>query len=824
MPLRCRLPIFFGVLCLLYAMTLPRAQADHYAPLRVDAYASVVTDEQRAELILPALSKVQSLQVSKWGGAQVLVETIPAGRTQLILPKLDAGYYTITFGEHQCPLAVIAGASSRLGPSSVVALDSNITWQVVPEEMDDVAALIKACGMQWVRERVHWGWIEEKRDQYNWKSPDRAVGALHRAGLKVMQAYHNVPRWSRADGSGKAPSDNLLEAYEFARDFADRFKGKVYAFEGWNEPNLHFFHGLPDKLASVQKVWYMGMKDGNKDIRVLAPAFTRMHPTYTWDQDYLRLYLANHAGRFFDVMNIHHYGAVKNYKLLYETVRQQLDDVGLTDIPCWSSESGTMAFDVDEKSYINQTMQRQQATFLSQMYPSGLAAGEERMFWYVATTWITPSGKWHSLLSYLPDAKNVRKPNKQGLALPALCALSNTAHMLADGRYLGQIQGLHSDVRAELFDRGNQTVCLAIWNQSETASPVEVTLPVAGSAVKDWRDYLGSPVTVPAKSSLVFPVAEQTQYIVLPRQLALDALALTPAKPTTKPSQATHAQSRQVARLVFPAKLIDEKALAYRMDPSQANVAALEVYNLDDTPFTGKIQFQSNSNWLIEPHQADVQIPAMSRASIDVTIQAKNTTNRLSNPVVFDLLDTHGQVADHVVLNLCIDMSKKEAEQTQTIPIDDLSRWQPNTASIGQTQIKRTEAGTIGFEIKANANSVKHVWAFPTISFDRPMDMSAFNAIQFEMKSDTPNIGPIRVHLVEEDQTIYSNTKGTLAQTDWQKVTVFFDKMVVVERKTDMDNGFMDVDKIVAIRFGSRFKHKQVQLQIRNVQLVNLPE
>ncbi len=250
----------------------------------------------------------------------------------------------------------------------------------------------------------------------------------------------------------------------------------------------------------------------------------------------------------------------------------------------------------------------------------------------------------------------------------------------------------------------------------------------------------------------------------------------------------------------------------------------LEVYNLDDTPFTGKIQFKSNSNWLIEPHQADVQIPAMSRASIDVTIQAKNTTNRLSNPVVFDLLDTHGQVADHVVLNLCIDMSKKEAEQTQTIPIDDLSRWQPNTASIGQTQIKRTEAGTIGFEIKANANSVKHVWAFPTISFDRPMDMSAFNAIQFEMKSDTPNIGPIRVHLVEEDQTIYSNTKGTLAQTDWQKVTVFFDKMVVVERKTDMDNGFMDVDKIVAIRFGSRFKHKQVQLQIRNVQLVNLPE
>ena len=56
--------------------------------------------------------------------------------------------------------------------------------------------------------------------------------------------------------------------------------GQVFAFEGWNEPNLHFLEELPDHLAALQKVWYLGLKDGNSNIKVLSPSFTRMAPQF----------------------------------------------------------------------------------------------------------------------------------------------------------------------------------------------------------------------------------------------------------------------------------------------------------------------------------------------------------------------------------------------------------------------------------------------------------------------------------------------------------------------------------------------------------------
>jgi polysaccharide biosynthesis protein PslG len=96
---------------------------------------------------------------------------------------------------------------------------------------------VKAAGFGWVKQQVRWDGLQPSPGAApGWGNLDSAVSAAQGAGLKVMFSTVAAPAWAAAPGSHfpKNPSD----AAAFFGAMAAHFKGRVQAYEIWNEENF----------------------------------------------------------------------------------------------------------------------------------------------------------------------------------------------------------------------------------------------------------------------------------------------------------------------------------------------------------------------------------------------------------------------------------------------------------------------------------------------------------------------------------------------------------------------------------------------------------
>jgi polysaccharide biosynthesis protein PslG len=102
--------------------------------------------------------------------------------------------------------------------------------------------LAKDGGFTWVKQRFEWRNIErDAKGQLEWNEPDRLMKEIDDAGLKVVARVDGHPGWSRAVGiyPDDGPPDRLSDWTDFLRALATRYKGRIDAYEIWNEPNLN---------------------------------------------------------------------------------------------------------------------------------------------------------------------------------------------------------------------------------------------------------------------------------------------------------------------------------------------------------------------------------------------------------------------------------------------------------------------------------------------------------------------------------------------------------------------------------------------------------
>ncbi|MFI5843975.1 cellulase family glycosylhydrolase [Catenuloplanes sp. NPDC051500] len=105
-------------------------------------------------------------------------------------------------------------------------------------DLDRVAAL----GVGWVRFDAAWSEIEIARGAFDWTRLDRGVAAAHDRGLSVLLILGTTARWARPPGAewhhGPATPEQRAGFASFASRAATRYRGRVAAWEIWNEPNL----------------------------------------------------------------------------------------------------------------------------------------------------------------------------------------------------------------------------------------------------------------------------------------------------------------------------------------------------------------------------------------------------------------------------------------------------------------------------------------------------------------------------------------------------------------------------------------------------------
>ncbi len=95
-------------------------------------------------------------------------------------------------------------------------------------------------GMGWYKQQVSWAEIEPLKGQYAWAQLDALVEAADEAGIKLLFSIIDAPLWTHPDSEGRTPPDDVQDMVAFAGALAERYRGRVQAYEIWPEQNLKY--------------------------------------------------------------------------------------------------------------------------------------------------------------------------------------------------------------------------------------------------------------------------------------------------------------------------------------------------------------------------------------------------------------------------------------------------------------------------------------------------------------------------------------------------------------------------------------------------------
>ncbi len=254
-------------------------------------------------------------------GHQAVVECRAEGG-QLRFGKLRPGYYEVwqavpgvTNSQLFARFAVLEPLRAPTPADSPIGGDVAMAWLVPPDKMAAVASFEALAGLNWVRDRLNWEELEPARGLLNRSNKyDASVQTQAEAGLRILEVSHRSPAWANPNQQRFPP--DLRDIFEYHRNLARRWRGKVAAFEPWNEADITAFGGHSgSEIATLQKAAYLGLKAGNPKV-IACLNVLAIHRAAT-----LRDLADNEAWPYFDTFNLHHYEPFTNYPRLYGDFR-----------------------------------------------------------------------------------------------------------------------------------------------------------------------------------------------------------------------------------------------------------------------------------------------------------------------------------------------------------------------------------------------------------------------------------------------------------------------------------------------------------------------
>jgi hypothetical protein len=111
---------------------------------------------------------------------------------------------------------------------------------------------MQAMGVQNVRILIPWSYVEPANNFFYWDKVDALVNAASQRNMGILGVLNSTPAWAVAPGQPPVASPPASDAdyAQFASAVAQRYAGKISAYEVWNEPNATtFWYPSPDPAA-----------------------------------------------------------------------------------------------------------------------------------------------------------------------------------------------------------------------------------------------------------------------------------------------------------------------------------------------------------------------------------------------------------------------------------------------------------------------------------------------------------------------------------------------------------------------------------------------
>jgi hypothetical protein len=201
-----------------------------------------------------------------------------------------------------------------LGPKVALGIQA----QYFGQPLDRLSGMVNDIGFTWTKQQIIWRDVEVSKGRYEWGQLDEVVDTLNRSNIRVMLSVVKSPRWATPSGLDDGTPRDPQDFGDFMRAIATRYKGKVVAYEIWNEENLAAETGgriNPAFYVQLLKAGYLGVKGIDPGAIVVMGALS---PTGVNDLNlavddlvYLdQLYKVNggEVRNYFDVLGSHPYG------------------------------------------------------------------------------------------------------------------------------------------------------------------------------------------------------------------------------------------------------------------------------------------------------------------------------------------------------------------------------------------------------------------------------------------------------------------------------------------------------------------------------------
>jgi hypothetical protein len=174
-------------------------------------------------------------------GTWIKTETPDGTVAWVILTYVDVNVSLETIPVAEAPAAPTPGPQATKAPLPPAPAPSGTGFGYGVQAHKDTARVSQAIndiGFGWLKQQVRWHEVEGSKGNYGFAGLDNLADTANAAGVKVLFSVVAAPGWARGGKHGVGPPDNYQDFYDFMGAMAAHFRGRVHAYEIWNEQNL----------------------------------------------------------------------------------------------------------------------------------------------------------------------------------------------------------------------------------------------------------------------------------------------------------------------------------------------------------------------------------------------------------------------------------------------------------------------------------------------------------------------------------------------------------------------------------------------------------
>lgn len=222
--------------------------------------------------------------------------------------------------ENLQPEAVkMEGGTVKVFPSLTYALHAFFWWD--PGYRNIGLTHLNQMGFSHIRQKFAWEDIEPRQvatddpGRYIWAQADAMMADIEAKNIEVVARLGSPPAWAVvADSYYRYPEPpfDMERLIDYCAAVAERYKGRIYAYQIWNEPNLEREWGnhspSPEAYTQLLKACATAIRQADPDTIIvsagLAPTETRTEDVMPHDEFLWKMYAAG-ASPYFDVLGVH---------------------------------------------------------------------------------------------------------------------------------------------------------------------------------------------------------------------------------------------------------------------------------------------------------------------------------------------------------------------------------------------------------------------------------------------------------------------------------------------------------------------------------------